>query len=78
MESKLNNEQVNIVLNKEEALVFLEWLSRTNELEVHNIKDQAEERVLYDLEAVLERVISETCKDTYQQNLQQAREKIRD
>ena len=38
-------------LSHDEAIVFFEWLARFNAFEEHQFEDQAEQRVLWDLEA---------------------------
>ncbi|MDF3819145.1 hypothetical protein P3G55_04510 [Leptospira sp. 96542] len=78
---KANNENNSILmkLSAEEALVLLEWLHKFNELEhLALFEDQAEERILFDLEAELETVISDTFSSNYQELLLMARQKIRD
>lgn len=79
MESKQNSDKILLELNKEEALVLFDWLVRFNEGENANLfKDQAEERVLWDMEASLEKVTSETFNANYSEILSKAREKVRD
>lgn len=68
-----------MTFNKDEYLVFFEWLSRFNESNGENIfKDQAEERVLWNLEAVLETKISETFSNDYKNILKKAYDNLRD
>jgi hypothetical protein len=79
MESTKGNRNVSLNLSDDEALVLLEWLSRFNEEEHPSLfQDQAEQRVLFDLEAVLEEVIAGTFERDYSDILSKAREKIRD
>jgi hypothetical protein len=78
---KANNENNSIVIkfSAEEALVLLEWLHKFNEVEHPALfQDQAEERILFDLEAELETVVSDTFSSNYQESLLKARQKIRD
>ncbi len=78
---KANNENKNIAItfSEEEALVLLEWLHNFNEEERPTLfQDQAEQRVLWDMEAELERVVSATFDNNYQEILSKARQKIRD
>lgn len=78
---KANNENKNIAisLSEDEALVFLEWLHNFNEKEHPTLfQDQAEQRVLWDIEAALEKVISVTFAKNYQEILSKARQRIRD
>jgi hypothetical protein len=78
---KANNENKNIVitLSGYESLVLLEWLHNFNEEERPALfQDQAEQRVLWDMEAELETVVSNTFDSNYQEALLKARQKIRD
>jgi len=79
METKRKNSKIVFTLNNDEALVLLAWLSRFNEDE-HPLlfEDQAEERVLFDLEALLEREVVEIFNSNYDELLSRAREKLRD
>lgn len=75
MESRKENSGIRISLSNEEALVLLDWLTRFNESE-NTFQDQAEERVLFDLESILEQKMSDTFSDNYSAVLQKARDKI--
>jgi len=77
MESRKENRGISITLSSEEALVLLDWVTRFNEDE-NTFQDQAEERILFDLESALEEKVSETFSDDYIAVLQRAREKVRD
>jgi|GEM_PF-503083 len=73
------NNQMNIVLTKNEALVLFEFLSRFNESDKKELfEDQAEEKVLWDIEALLERQLSEPFRRNYSKIIKQAREQVRD
>ena len=79
MESTEGNKNVSLSLSDDEALVLFEWLSKFNGEEHPSLfQDQAEQRVLWDLEAVLEEVISVTFDKDYINILSKARENIRD
>jgi len=79
MEAKQNKKKVSIELSNEEALVLLNWLFRFNEGDNPSLfEDQAEERVLWDLEASLEKITSATFEKDYAKILEKAREKVRD
>lgn len=79
MISTHKNNDVLLRLTKDEALVLLEWLSRFNEGENRGLfQDQAEERVLWDMEACIEQVISASFNSNYTEILAKAREKVRD
>lgn len=59
--------------------MFLEWLHNFNKEEHPTLfKDQAEQRILWDMEAELEKVVSVTFDSNYQKLLSKARENIRD
>lgn len=79
MEAKKINDKILIEITKEEAIVFLTWLTEFNEKNNQEIfQDQAEERILWDFEAVLEKVIDETFDENYIEILSNARKKVRD
>lgn len=79
MELKKEKVGVTISFSMDEALVFLDWLIRFNESEqVSFFEDQAEERILFDLESVLEKSISDLLIKDYKNLLLEARDKIRD
>ena len=70
---------INIELTKEEGIVLLEFLTRFNEIERSNlIEDQAEQRVLWDVECILEKQLIGPLTSNYQEILQNAREQVRD
>lgn len=77
-----SNEQKNMIclnLNNDEALILFDWLSRFNEGEHTSLfQDQAEERVLFDLEAILEKSMNEILAKDYKKQLMKARDRIRD
>jgi len=79
MEATNKNKTVEIKLSEDEAFVLLEWLHKFNELEHPFLfEDQAEERILLDLESEMEKVISVTFDSKYYKILSEARQKIRD
>lgn len=79
MESYKTKDNIQLNLSNDEALVLLHWLFRFNEIEHPDLfEDQAEQRVLYDLEAVLEDVVDDIVDTDYNDYLVKARKKIRD
>lgn len=79
MKSSQNKDGILLQLNNEEAIVLLNWLFRFNEAENGELfEDQAEQRVLWDIEAVLEQITSEIFNEDYTKMLSRARDKIRD
>lgn len=79
MKSALNDGAISMALSEDEALVLLEWLHRFNEEERPALfEHQAEERVLFDLEAALEDVVQGTFEGDYNSVLSKARERLKD
>jgi hypothetical protein len=65
-------------LTNEEALVLFDWISRYNEDDKNVFQDQAEQRVLWDIEAMLEEQLVEPLDERYNDLLKFARDKVRD
>jgi hypothetical protein len=65
-------------LTNEEALVLFDWISRFNEDDKNVLQDQAEQRVLWDIEAMLEEQLVEPLDENYDELLKSARDKVRD
>lgn len=79
MKSTVISELISIELTESEAVVLFEWLHNFNQKERSQFfEDQAEERLLNDLESDLESVLSIPFQKNYNQILSEAREKIRD
>lgn len=72
-----SGDQVNLVLTPDEALVLFEWLARFNAIE-NAFADQAEQRVLWDLESMLESALVAPLRPDYTALLSAARERVRD
>jgi hypothetical protein len=73
------NDKVNIELTKEEAIVLFEFLSRFNENDnLSRFEDQSEQRVLWNVECILEKQLSEPFRADYQKIVKKAREVVRD
>jgi hypothetical protein len=70
--------KVTLELSGEQALVFFEWLSRFNATEGRRFEDQAEERVLWDIEAMLESTLVAPFDAHYAELLAKARSVVRD
>lgn len=72
-------DEVSLGLSRDQALVFFEWLARTGAGEQPAaFEDQAEQRVLWDLEAALEKNLTEPFKSDYRERLEAARTRVRD
>jgi len=78
MDKKLKDNQLNIELTKDEAIVLFEFLGWFNEKEEDNFfEDQSEKRVLWNIECILEKELSEPFKKDYNDILKLARENVR-
>lgn len=72
---------IKIELSSDEALVLLKWGTRFNagnHIAGSHTSDQAEERVLWDLESILETQLAQPLSDDYEKRLSSARERVRD
>jgi len=79
METIKYENDILIKLSNDEAIVFLHWLFRFNNNDTnHFFEDTAEQRILWDIEAVLEKVVSESLASNFQDILLKARQKIRE
>ncbi len=75
----MSSKHVDIPLTKDEAIVLFEFLARFKESNgLHRFEDQAEERVLWTIESVLEKELSEPFRADYQEIVKKARENVRD
>jgi len=78
MKPEAGQSKVTLSLSRSEALVLFELLSHFSEQKRLEIRDQAEERVLWDMHSDLEHALSEPLAQNYEQHLQKAREEVRD
>ena len=71
---------VTLELSNPEALVLFEFLARGADKrpEAYRIEHQAEQRVLWDLQAMLESKMIEPLRPEYDTLLQRAREEVQD
>lgn len=74
----MSNENVQIEITKDEALVLFEFLSRFSETATFEIEDQAEERALWNLTCVLEKILVEPFHPDYLDIIKAARDRLRD
>jgi hypothetical protein len=77
MHTDPKGERVNFALSSDEALVLYEWLTRFNEAEPE-FAAQAEQRVLWNLEAALESTLAAPLSENYDVLLAAARGRVRD
>jgi hypothetical protein len=74
----MTERKVVLELSGDEALVFFDWLHRFNEAEGNTFEDQSEQRVLWNMEAMLESAIVEPLDPKYEELLTAARASVRD
>ncbi|XOV93191.1 MAG: hypothetical protein ACFHWX_00485 [Bacteroidota bacterium] len=68
-----------VKLTNDEALVLFDFLSRISKNEPEGLfEDQSEQRVLWNLEAELERQLNEPLSSDYNELLSTARQNVRD
>ena len=79
MDKNLKDNQLNIGLTRDEAIVLFDFLGRFNEKDDDShFEDQAEQRVLWDIECILEKKLAEPFQENYMQILELARKNVRD
>ncbi len=79
MEAIEKSNGIFLQLSKNEALVLQDWLGRFNEKEKTNVVvDEAEQRILWDMEAAFEKLLSEPFEPNYTELVKNAKECIRD
>jgi len=74
----MQSTRVKLELTSDEALVLYDWLTRFNQRDEAAFVDQAEERVLFDLEAMLEKALVAPLQADYAVRVAQARLHVRD
>jgi len=72
------SKSVTTALTSDAALVLYDWLTRFNQRAETAFADQAEERVLFDLEAMLEKALMAPLQSDYAALVAQARSHVRD
>ena len=65
---------VTIELSGDEALVLFEWLAKLDEAEL--VEGEAEKRVVWRVEAALERVLAQPFERNYGELVEQARQRV--
>lgn len=71
-------DEILLKLGPDEALVLFEWITRFNKRDGVSFADQAEQRVLWNLEAMLEAALPEPFSGDYDSLLAAARARVRD
>jgi len=70
------SEHISIKLSGDEALVLFDWLARFNKNNNTDLTDQAEQRVLWDIESSLESVLVQVFSEDYTSLLDEARSRL--
>lgn len=70
--------KVELSLSKSQALVLFDGISRFNDDDSNTFADQAEQRILWDLEASLEAKLVEVVSGNYEDAITTARRNVRD
>jgi hypothetical protein len=73
-----NTSDVTVTLTADEAVVLFEFLSRFSETDKLTIEDQAEERALWNLCCLFEKVLVVPFDADYLDALKAARDRLRD
>jgi hypothetical protein len=69
---------MNLELSDDEALVLFDFLARWEDTGRLAISDQAEQRVLWDVHALLERELTAPLNPDYARLVAEARDRVRD
>lgn len=75
---EVEDEQVELKLTKDEALVLFEFVSRFSDKDKLEIVDQAEQRVLWNVCCLIEKQLVEPFSADYLAIIERARNKVRD
>ena len=70
--------KLSLELTQAEALVLFEWLTRNDKADRLGVDDDSEQRVLWSVEAQLEKQLVETLAPNYSELLAAARSQVRD
>ncbi len=73
-----SEDRMTLELSHDEALVLLDWVQRFNTGGNAAFEDQAEQRVLWDLECRLESKLAEVFDPNYRELVVAARVRVRD
>ena len=77
MDATGHNDLVKLMHSKQEALVLFDWLGKFNSVERDNLfAHGAEQQVLFDLEASLEKILVEPFSENYSDLIKNARESV--
>jgi hypothetical protein len=74
----MSEEPVVLEFSQAEALVLFEFLARFSQSESLAIEDKAEQRVLWDMQCMLEKTLTAPLMSNYLDLLTDARDRVRD
>jgi len=74
----MSSNSISLDLSEDQALVLFAFLTRTDKAIEKLLEDQAEQRVLWDIEAMLEKALPHLFAENYGKLLSAARERVRD
>jgi hypothetical protein len=73
------NDEINIRLTKDEALVLFEFISRFNEADHKALfQDQSEQKMMWLMEGQLQKILAEPFRQDYKEIIDKARNNVRD
>jgi len=70
--------EVNINLTEDEAWVLFEFVRRFSDTDKLEIKDQAEERAIWNLTCIFEKTLHQEKDIDYKKFIEECRERLRD
>lgn len=74
----MKEDHIVLKIRREEALVLFEWLTHIDELGALSYEDPSEQKVLWELEGQLERMLQEPLDPNYKELVAKARRIIRE
>ncbi len=72
------SDPITVELTEDEALVLLDYLTRSSKSGREGVEDQAAQRALWNLEAVLEKALPAVVDPNYTELVAKARDRLRD
>ena len=74
----MNKDSIQLEVTNDEALVLFDMLSRYSDTDALSIEHQSEQRALWNLTCIFEKVITEAFNGDYKTSLTAARERLKD
>lgn len=69
-------DEVTLALNRDEALVFFEWLSSLQERADFSVYDESEQKVIWKIEGQLEKMLPDIVLKDYKERVSAAKLRI--